>query len=77
MLESKEYKILWSFNIQIDRVEQALRHDLLVINKENIKSQIIDFTVPTDMKWIWKVQRKCRDVAIPVFVDALGAITND
>ena len=45
VLENEDYKILWDFSIQTDRVIEARRPDLVVVDKEK-SCKIIDFAVP-------------------------------
>ena len=46
--ESATTKILWDFNIQTDKVIEARRPDILVLDKRNKAATIIDIAVPTD-----------------------------
>ena len=48
MTESATTKILWDFNIQTDKVIEARRPDILVLDKRNKAATIIDIAVPTD-----------------------------
>ena len=43
-----EYKILWDFNIQTDKVIEYRRPDIVCINKQERECQIIDFAIPGD-----------------------------
>ena len=45
VLENEDYKILWDFNIQTDRVIEARRPDLFIVDKEEKSCKIIDFAV--------------------------------
>ena len=53
-----EYKILWDFNIQTDKVIQYRRRDIVCINKQKRESQIIDFAIPGDQNMTIKEQEK-------------------
>jgi hypothetical protein len=50
VIENEEYKVLWDFNIQCDRVIEARRPDILVIEKKEKTAQIIDIAVPGDSR---------------------------
>ena len=83
-------KILWDFNIQTDRVLEARRPDIVVTDKENQETWIIDIAVPGDLRVKEKElekREKYQDLAIemrrlwktsvkivPIVVEALGTI---
>jgi Uma2 family endonuclease len=48
--ENDKVKLLWDFDIQTDRVIQARRPDIVVVEKENKKTWIIDVAVPADRR---------------------------
>ena len=48
VLENDTHKLLWDFNIQIDRLTPARRPDLIIINKNKRICKIVDFAVPVD-----------------------------
>ena len=89
VLENEDHKILWDFSIQTDHVLEALRPDLVLVDKEKI-SEIIDFAVPGDSRIEEKEKEKiekCQDVGrelqkiwnikvkiIPLAIGSLGAI---
>ena len=50
VLENEDYKILWDFSIQTDHVIEALRRDLVVVDKKERSCKIIDFTVSGDSR---------------------------
>ena len=50
VLENEDYKILWDFSIQTDRVIEAQGPDLVVVNKKEIICKIIDYAVPGDSR---------------------------
>ena len=43
-------KILWDFNIQTDKVIDARRPDIVVMNKDKRESWIIDTAIPGDLR---------------------------
>ena len=87
ILENEDYKILWDFSIHTDRVVEARRPDLVLVDK---KDKIIDFVVPGDSRIeerekdeIEKYQKlgrelqKIRNVKVKIIalvVGSLGAI---
>ena len=52
VLENATHKLQWDFNIQIDHLIQAIRPDLIIINKKKKKKKrtckIVDFAVLAD-----------------------------
>lgn len=90
VLESDDVKILWDFNIWCDRMVEARRPDIVVVDKRNAETKIIDITVPGDLrvkdKEAEKIQKyqdlvidvnrmwKTRARVIPIAVGALGAV---
>lgn len=48
--ETDQFKLLWDFNIQTDKLIEALRSDTLWINKEVNHTWIIDIAVPGDAR---------------------------
>ena len=89
--ENDEYKILWYFNIQTDKVTQHRRPDTVCINKQKRDCQIIDFAIPGDQNIAIKEQEKAdkyqelrielqkvwnvKVVVIPVVIGALGTMS--
>ena len=90
LLENEDYKILWDFSVDTDRVIEAWRTDLVVVDKKERSCKIIDFAVPGDIKIeerekdkIEKYQDLGRELQkiwnvtvkiIPLVVGSLGAI---
>ena len=88
MIENDKCKILWDFTVQTDHIIQARRPDMIVIDKETNKTQVIDFAIPYDsrvdskeMEKIEKYQDLVRElkrlwdmkvVVIPIVLGALG-----
>ena len=48
--ENDEYKILWHFNTQANKVIEHRRPNIVCINKQKRKCQITDFAIPGDQK---------------------------
>ena len=89
VLENDNIKILWDFNIHTDRVIEARRPDIVVVDKRNSEAVIIDIAVPGDlrvkdkeMEKILKYQNLALEISrmwnvkasvVPIIVGALGA----
>ena len=56
--ENEEYKVLWDFNIQTDKVTEHKRPDIVCINKQKRECHIIDFAIPGDQNIAIKEQEK-------------------
>ena len=50
VLESDDVKILWDFNIWCDRKIEARRPDIVVVEKKNSETKLIDITIPGDLR---------------------------
>ena len=88
-MENDNIKILWDFNIHTDRVIEARRPDIVVVDKRNSEAVIIDIAVPGDlrvkdkeMEKILKYQNLALEISrmwnvkasvVPIIVGALGA----
>ena len=88
--ETDRVKILWDFNIQTDHVVEHRRPDIVVLDKEEKRCQLIDIAVPGDSRVALKEKEKVQkyqDLArelrklwkvkvkvVPVVVGALGTI---
>ena len=86
--ENDEYKILWTFNIQTDKIKEHGQPDL---NKQKRERQITDCVIPVDQNIAIKEQEKIdkyqnlrkklqkvwnvKEVVIPVVIGALGTIS--
>ena len=46
VIENEQIEVLWDFNIQTDRVIEARRPDLVIIDKEKKQVHIVEFAVP-------------------------------
>ena len=55
VLENEDKKILWDFSILTDHVIEALRPDLVVVDK--ISSKTINFAVSGDSRVEWKERK--------------------
>ena len=87
--KNDDYKILWNINIQIDKVIEHRRLDLVCIDNQK-QCQIIDFAIPGDQNIVIKGQEKndkyqdlkielhkiwnVKVVVIPVVIGALGTM---
>ena len=50
MRENDKVRILWNFNIHTDRVTEARRPDIVVVDKLNSETTIVDIAVPGDFR---------------------------
>lgn len=89
VMENERVKILWDFNIHTDRLIEARRPDIVVVDKLNSETTLIDIAVPGDFRVQEKETEKLakyQDLAIelnrmwktktkviPIVVGALGA----
>ena len=53
-----EYKTLWDFNIQTDKVIEVRSPDIVCVNKQNRVSDYIDFAISGDRNIVIKEQEK-------------------
>ena len=60
VIENDRVKILWDYDVRTDHRIQARKPDLIVINKENQKVQLIDVAIPWDTRSCGKKTRKDR-----------------
>ena len=90
VIDTPQVKILWDFNIQTDGVLEARRLDIVVTDKENQETWIIDIAIPGDLRVREKElekREKYQDLVIemrrlwktsvkivPIVVGALGTI---
>ena len=49
-VENEEVKVLWDINVQCDNVIEARRRNIILIDKKERKSIIIDIAVPADVR---------------------------
>ena len=89
VLENDAAKILWDFNIRTDRVIEARRPDIVVVDKKSLETVLIDIAVPGDFRvkdketekiekyqdLVIEIERmwKMKTKVVPVVVGALGA----
>ena len=50
VIENENFKLLWDFTIQCDRVIEARRPDIVFVDKKNKEVKIIDIAVPGDSR---------------------------
>ena len=50
IIENENYKLLWDFMIQCDRMIEARRPDIVLVDKTNKEVKIIDIAVPGDSR---------------------------
>jgi len=89
VIENELFEILWDFTVETDHVIEARRPDMIVVDKMNNKSTIIDFAIPYDSRIEDKEREKIekyQDIArelkivwdmpvnvIPIVIGALGS----
>ena len=49
-VENEEVKVLWDINVQCDNVIEARRRNIILNDKKERKSIIIDIAVPADVR---------------------------
>ncbi|XP_067944947.1 uncharacterized protein [Watersipora subatra] len=90
VLENEKVKLLWDFNVHTDKVIEARRPDLILINKETKQCHVIDTAIPGDAKVVQKEDEKIgkskelrfemnklwkvKTKMIPIVIVALGTI---
>ena len=45
VVENTGFKVLWDFNVQCDRMVEARRTDIIVVNKQTKEAKIIDIAI--------------------------------
>ena len=50
VIERQEFKVLWDFMVQCDRVIQARRPDVIVVDKKQKEVRIIGIAIPSDCR---------------------------
>ena len=58
VMESQDFKLLWDFMIQCDRLIQARRPDIVVVDKKKKEVKLIDIAIPGDSRVKDKEQEK-------------------
>ena len=90
VVENKNLKILWDFNIQCDHIIEARRPDI-VVDEVKKATMITDAAIPGDARVCdeerWKIEKysllkdeiawlqQMKKVVIPIVVGALGTLT--
>ena len=93
VIENEQVKLLWDFTIQTDNTIQARRPDLVIINKIEKTSHIIDVAIPgyerVLAKETEKIEKydelrrelerlwKVKAKVAPIITDALGTVTRN
>ena len=93
VIENEKVKILWDVNIYTDRVIQARRPDIVVVDKCEKRVTLIDMAVPADKNILEKEKEKVikyQDLkmelkrlwkmkvkVIPVVIGALGSVSKN
>ena len=49
-VENEKVKVLWDINVQCDNVIEVRRRNIILIDKKERKSIIIDIAVPADVR---------------------------
>ena len=91
-MENEKVKILWDFDIYVDKLIKAKHPDIVVMKKDLKERYIIDEAIPEDIRTKIKKQEKIekhqeltrelsrlwkvKTTVIPVAIGALGTITN-
>ena len=69
VLENDDYKVLWDFAIRTDKVIEAHRPDIVIVNKRSKEGLLIDVAIPGDARVAAKEIEKIvkyQDLAIEV-----------
>ena len=88
VLENEESKLLWDFNIRTDKVIEARRPDIVLIEKKKRVVSVVDVAIPGDFRVVDKETEKvikyqnlalelnrmwqCKTRVIPIVVGVLG-----
>lgn len=91
VLENENYKILWDVTIQTDHEIEARRPDLVLVQKKEKNTKLVDFAVPFDSRVLMKENEKIekyQDLAreirklwntkvdiIPIVIGSLGTVS--
>ena len=91
VLKNETHKLQWNFEIQTDHLISASRPDLIIINKNERTSRIVDFTVLADhrvklkenekrdkyhtLTWELKKLWNLKVTVMPIVIGALSIIT--
>ena len=93
VVENDRAKILWDYDVRTDHRIQARKPDLIVVNKETQKVQLIDVAIPWDTRVMEKSREKKEKYhdlkmeigrlwqaeveVVPIILGALGLIPDD
>lgn len=91
VVENEEVKVLWDFNVYVDKYIEARRPDIIIVKKKEKECVIIDIAVPGDVRTMVKEDEKIekyqdlrrevsrlwgvRTTVVPIVIGALGTIT--
>jgi hypothetical protein len=92
VVENEEVKVLWDFNVYVDKFIEARRPDIIIVKKKAKECVIIDIAVPGDVRTMVKEDEKIekyqdlrrevsrlwdvRTTVVPIVIGALGTITD-
>ena len=93
IIENDKAKVLWDYDVRTDHGIQARKPDLIVVNKEHQRVQLIDVAIPWDTRTMEKSREKIdkyQDLkmeirrlwqaeveVVPIILGALGLIPSD
>lgn len=92
VVENEDVKVLWDFNVFVDKFIEARRPDIILVKKEVKECVIIDIAVPGDVRTKMKEEEKidkyqdlAREISrlwgmsttvVPIIIGDLGTITD-
>lgn len=92
VVENEDVKVLWDFNVFVDKFIEARRPDIILVKKEVKECVIIDIAVPGDVRTKMKEEEKidkyqdlAREISrlwgmsttvVPITIGSLGTITD-
>ena len=92
VVENEDVKVLWDFNVFVDKFIEARRPDIILVKKKVKECVIIDIAVPGDVRTKMKEEEKidkyqdlAREISrlwgmsttvVPIIIGALGTITD-
>ena len=50
VVENTDFKVLWDFNVQCDRMVEARRPDIIFVDEQAKEAKIIDVAIPGDTR---------------------------
>ena len=60
VVENEDVKVLWNFNIQVDKFIEARRPDIILVRKKKKECVISDIAVPCDIRTQIKKDEKLK-----------------